>query len=407
MGHPNDCVMRSLLITISIALGALALGKGPDVTAASAIVMDADSGKVLFQKNANVPRFPASTTKVMTSLLLVEKVLPEEQIVAPSDVESITGSKMHLKPGEKVPAKDMLYALMLRSANDGCYAVALHIAGSVPAFAKLMNQRAQEIGCTHTNFHNPNGLNDPQHLTTAHDLALIAREAMKYPEFQDAVKTTSYSIRRSMDQKDTLMVNKDKLLIFDPSSEGIKTGWTIPAGHCFVGASTRNGYRVISVVLKSKDWKADTEALWDWAFDNHDRELITTANEPLQDLKVDGGAEDKVSVASPRDLYLTVPKGVQPEYQMTIKPEPVIEAPIAIGQRIGTILITDSQGAKMFVPAVATKEIPRRGIAQAATQDWKPWLGLTLVGGTLYVRGRSRRSRPYVTRRPKKRVRKA
>jgi len=125
-------------------------------------------------KNADIPRYPASTTKVMTGLLLAENTLPEDTIVAPSDVDAITGSKMHLKPGEKVSAGDMLYALMLRSANDGCYAVALHISGSVPAFAKLMNQRAQELGCTHTHFHNPNGLNDTQHLTTAHDLAMIA-----------------------------------------------------------------------------------------------------------------------------------------------------------------------------------------------------------------------------------------
>src|SRR5436190_1695985 len=119
--------MRKLLIILSTALGALALGKGPDVTAASAIVIDADSGKVLFSKNADIPRYPASTTKVMTGLLLAENTLPEDTIVAPSDVDAITGSKMHLKPGEKVSAGDMLYALMLRSANDGCYAVALHI----------------------------------------------------------------------------------------------------------------------------------------------------------------------------------------------------------------------------------------------------------------------------------------
>lgn len=378
---------------IGTALSALVLGKGPDVSAASAIVIDADSGKVLYQKNADTPRFPASTTKVMTGLLLVEKVQPDEEIVAPSDVEKVTGSKMHLKPGERVPARDMLYALMLRSANDGCYAVAQHVAGSVPAFAKLMNQRAQEIGCTHTNFHNPNGLNDPLHVTTAHDLALIAREAMKYPEFQQAVKTQKYVVQRSINQSDTLMVNKDKLLMMDPTSEGIKTGWTNPAGHCFVGASTRNGYRVISVVLKSDDWKGDTQTLWNWAFQSHDREMIRSAADPLEEVPVIGGAEDKVPVVAARDIFLTVPKGKQVNYQIKVNPAENLEAPIMPGDRVGTVLVTDEQGAKMYIPALALKEVPRKSLMASAATGWKPWFGLTLVGGTLYARGKNKRIR--------------
>lgn len=396
--------MRKLLLVLGTALGALALGKGPDVTAASAIVVDADSGKVLYQKNADVPRYPASTTKVMTGLLLTENTLPEEMITAPSDVEVITGSKMHLKPGEQVSAKDMLYALMLRSANDGCYAVALHISGSVPAFAKLMNQRAQEIGCTHTHFHNPNGLNDKQHLTTAHDLALIAREAMKNPEFADAVRTTSYQVTRSMNQKDLLMVNKDKLLLWDSSAEGIKTGWTIPAGHCFVGSSTRNGYRVISVVLKSDDWKKDTMTLWNWAFQSHDRELVKAANDPIQMIAVEGGASAEVEAAASKDIYLTVPKGEQASYQLLVKPAEKVEAPISIGQRVGTIILTDDHGAKMYMPAVATQEVPKKSIAVAATTGWTPWIGLTLIGGTLYVRGKSKRTKLYAARLARKRA---
>ena len=391
--------MRKLLILIGTALGALALGKGPDVTAQSAIVIDADSGKVLFSKNSDIPRFPASTTKVMTGLLLAENCQPDDIIVGPSDVESISGSKMHLKAGEKVSAHDMLYALMLRSANDGCYAVALHISGSVPAFAKLMNQRAQEIGCTHTHFHNPNGLNDPEHLTTAHDLAMIARVAMQNERFEDAVKTTSYTIARSMDQSDTLMVNKDKLLIWDSTAQGIKTGWTIPAGHCFVGCSMRNGYRIISVVMKSTDWKKDTESLWNWAFDNHDRELVRTANDPIQSIAVDGGDVAQVPAAAAQDIYLTVPKGLQPSFQVTVKPLEKVEAPISVGERVGTIMVTDNEGAKMYFPAIATQQVAKKSIAAAATTGWTPWIGLTLIGGTLFMRGKSRRTKLYAERR--------
>jgi serine-type D-Ala-D-Ala carboxypeptidase (penicillin-binding protein 5/6) len=393
--------MRKLLIVLSTALGALALGKGPDVTAASAIVMDAESGKVLYQKNAEVPRYPASTTKVMTGLLLAENTMPDDMIVGPSDVGVITGSKMNLKPGEKVSSRDMLYALMLRSANDGCYAVALHLGGSVAGFSKMMNQRAQEIGCTRTHFNNPNGLNDPKHLTTARDLALMAREAMKNPDFAEVVKTTQYTLTsRTINQKDLLMVNKDKLLLWDSTAEGIKTGWTRPAGHCFVGSATRNGYRVITVVLKSEDWKVDTLTLWNWAFENHDRELVKAALDPIESVAVENGAMDQVQAAAPRDVYLTMPRGIQPSYMVSVKPLDRVEAPIALGQRVGTILITDDQGAKIYIPAVATEEVPKKSLAAAATSGWTPWVGLTLVGGTLYVRGKSRRrTKLYAARR--------
>jgi len=181
--------MKGLRCLLAISLcAACAFAYSRDITAKSGIAIDAASGKVLWDKDAETPMFPASTTKIMTGLLLVEHCRPSDIIVAPADVEKVKEASMHLKPGERVTAHDMLYALMLRSANDGCYAVAVHISGSVEGFSKLMNDRAKQIGCTHTRFHNPNGLNDPEHMTSAHDLALIARAAMRYPEFREAVR---------------------------------------------------------------------------------------------------------------------------------------------------------------------------------------------------------------------------
>src|SRR5580704_7917858 len=167
-----------------------------DVTAPSAIVISAETGQVLWSKDADTPRYPASTTKIMTALLLIERCKPDEIITAPKGIKTVGESSMHLEEGEQITAHDMLYALLLRSANDGCVAVADHISGSVPAFVAMMNARALELGCTHTHFDNPNGLNDTKHWTTAHDLALIAREAMTHPEFRDAAKTKKYQIHR-------------------------------------------------------------------------------------------------------------------------------------------------------------------------------------------------------------------
>jgi D-alanyl-D-alanine carboxypeptidase (penicillin-binding protein 5/6) len=242
------------------------MGHSVELSAKSAIVIDAVSGKILWAKDADALRYPASTTKIMTGMLLLEHCKADDIIVAPLDVTKVREASMHLKPGERVAAHDMLYALMLRSANDGCYAVARHISGSVEAFSKLMNWRAKEIGCTHTHFDNPNGLNDPIHYTTAHDLALMGREAMKYPAFRQAVRTYKYEIQRSSDSRDRLMVNHDKYLLKDPSADGIKTGYTVPAGHCFVGSCSRNGFHVITVVMKSDHWQLDHQALLHWAF---------------------------------------------------------------------------------------------------------------------------------------------
>jgi len=262
----------------------------PKVSAASAIAIDAESGKILWQKNADASRFPASTTKIMTAMLLIENCTADEVIVAPPDIEKVGESSMHLKPGERITAADMLYALMLRSANDGCVAVADHIAGSVPKFVEMMNAKAKALGCTNTHFDNPNGLNDPKHTTTAHDLALIARAAMRYPIFEQVVRTTKHVIKRDPKiSRDDLMFNHDKLLMKDPSADGIKTGWTIPAGRCFVGSATRDGYRVITVVLKSQDWQKDDQILLNWAFADHNREYAFRPGQMLGPLPVEGG----------------------------------------------------------------------------------------------------------------------
>ena len=245
----------------------------PAITAKSAIVMDADSGRVLYGKNIHTSRYPASTTKILTALLLLENTRDEEMLSAPDDTEEVTGSSLHLKPGEYVSAKEMLYALLLRSANDGAYATALKIAGSEEKFAELMNRRASEIGCRNTRFFTPHGLNHDYHLTTAYDLALIAKEAVKHARILEVASTREHWITRSINDKDLLLINNNKLLAKRPEFKGLKTGWTVPAGRCFVGyaeydsvmPSSFGKERYISVVLGSRDWQTDTTALVDWA----------------------------------------------------------------------------------------------------------------------------------------------
>ena len=366
--------------------------------AGSAIAIDAASGKVLWSKNPDVPRFPASTTKIMTGLLLAERLKPEEVVTAPWDVALVRESSMHLRPFEKLTARDLLTALMLRSANDGCYAVAVRLAGSVDKFSDMMNARAREIGCTGTHFHNPNGLNDPHHTTTARDLALIGREAMKNPLFASVVGTYKAHIDRSVNKKDEWMTNHNKRLSKDPTCDGIKTGWTVPAGKCFVGSTVRDGWRAITVVLKAKDWQKDTGDLANWAYARYGRRDTVRAGRPVVDAPVSGGALASVPAVPERDAYNLVVRGSAPDRaSKTVSLLPV-SAPISKGQRVGEIVLRDGDGFEQRVALLAQADVPAAPVAQVVSNVTHPGggasrflIGGALVGGWAILRGRSRR----------------
>lgn len=388
--------LRKLLVPL-VALTPL-MGWSLSVDAKSAIIIDANTGKVLWEKDADTPRYPASTTKIMTGLLLLERCRPDEIIVAPSDVTNVKEASMHLKPFEKVPARDMLYAIMLRSANDGCYAIAQHIGGSVPGFAKMMNDRAKEIGCTHTHFNNPNGLNDKLHVTTAHDLALIAREAMKLEPFREVVKTRRYEIQRSINQKDRIMVGHNKWLPKDPTADGIKTGFTVPAGHCYVGSATRNGYRVITVVLNSPHWQQDHQEMLNWAFANHKRVPLVDSTSAIPAIPVPGGERPAIAVGTSEslDTLLSLPAfksgKTQPTFTTQLLPD--LKAPIRRGQILGTLSVRDSEGFEQKAPLEAREDLPEA--AAPAPNVGGPNLlvwGGAILTGTIYVRRRAKRSR--------------
>jgi D-alanyl-D-alanine carboxypeptidase (penicillin-binding protein 5/6) len=390
---------RKLLVPL--ALLAPWTANALDITAKSAIVIDDATGKVLWSKDPDTPRYPASTTKIMTGLLLLEHSRPTDIIVAPADVSRVKESSMHLKPGERVSVHDMLYALLLRSANDAAYAIAIHVAGSVPKFSALMNARAKELGCTHTHFDNPNGLNDVMHYTSAHDLALIAREAMKRPDFREVVRTYRYQIQRSIDQHDCVMVNHDKWLAKDMTADGIKTGWTVPAGHCFVGSSTRNGYRVIAVEMNSKHWELDHQAMIDWAFANHVRIPLISRDVALGTIPVVGGATSAVSFAPASNVDSLVSKAAaksdMPAMPLTtLELAPELHAPVHKGDFAGTVVVRDPEGFDQRVAVVATADVlpaPPAVVASAKSGGSMAVLGGALLLGTVYMRGRVRRFR--------------
>lgn len=384
----------ALLVAWIVAPGAAA-DRSLDalVSARSAIIMDWASGRVLWERNADTPRYPASTTKILTSLLLLERTRPEELLTAPEGVEEIEGASLHLMPGERISAHDALYAMMLRSANDVCVTVAHHLAGDTASFARLMNLRARELGCVRSHFRNPNGLNDEQHVTTARDLALIAREAMTHPEFRMAARTQRFVVDRLSGSPDRLLKSKNKYLAMDKTADGIKTGWTRDAGRCYVGSVTRGGFRVLTVILDSQDWLADHQQMISWAFRNFKLYAGRRAGTVLAEAPVSSGTVAKVPVALQRGVAMAVAadaSGAVTEEVEWLDPNGST-APIQKGQVLGRLRLRDGSGFSITAPLVAVNSIERSPMV-ARLENWPSLVIIASVlgGAAILMRNRSR-----------------
>jgi D-alanyl-D-alanine carboxypeptidase (penicillin-binding protein 5/6) len=225
------------------------------IFARGAISMDALSGAVLYEKDADSPQYPASTTKVMTALLIIEEGDLDKEVVITAETQKVGESSLYLKEGETYTRRTLLYGALLKSANDACHALAVDNAGSVAAFAEKMTRRAGELGATRTRFRNPHGLHDPQHVTTARDLATIARAAMRQPLFRQIVATRTYPWSNQIIPN---LTNHNRLLPRFPGCTGVKTGYTYPAQQCLVSAAQWGTREVIAVVLHT-----DKPGIWD------------------------------------------------------------------------------------------------------------------------------------------------
>ena len=245
----------------------LADGELP-LAARGAIVIDGPTGEPLYEKNADSPQYPASTTKVMTALLVIEEGNLEQQVEVTLEDSKVPESGLNIKPGERFTRRQLLYGLMLKSANDVAHALGRDNAGSIEAFAAKMTQRAHELGAMNTSFRNPHGLHHPEHYTTARDLALIGRAAMQQPQFRQIVATLEYPW---VTPTTVGQVKSHNRLLFEfPGCTGVKTGFTNPAQHALVSAALRDGREVISVVLHSTKlgkWE-DSKLLLTYGFDH-------------------------------------------------------------------------------------------------------------------------------------------
>ena len=247
-------------------------------TAQSCVVMERNSGRILFQKDCSKRLPMASTTKIVTALTVLNNCSLDDVVVIPKEACGIEGSSIYLREGEKLTVKELLYGLMLRSGNDCAVALALHTSGSVERFADLMNQTVRELGCTNSNFVNPHGLHNDNHYTTAEDLAIITCKALQNKHFAEIVATKSVKIANDGYDYPRVLINKNKLLSNFDNADGVKTGYTKKAGRCFVGSATRGGMQVVVVVLNCGPMFEETAKMLDVAFANYQNVCIAPKN---------------------------------------------------------------------------------------------------------------------------------
>ncbi|MGB4462028.1 MAG: D-alanyl-D-alanine carboxypeptidase family protein [Tepidanaerobacteraceae bacterium] len=331
----------------------------PEIVGQAGLVMDVLTGKVLYEKNAHSPFEPASTTKIMTAILALEKGNLSDIVVTSEEPLRVDGSRIYLEEGEKLTLEQMLYGMMLNSGNDAAVAIAEHIGGDIESFVKMMNAKAREIGAYHTTFVNPSGLPDEGHLTTAYDLALISRYALlNLPEFRKIVSTKTLEIPWQAEEWDRQLINLNKLLWNYEGADGVKTGYTSTAGRTLVASATRDGWQLISVVLKSDAniW-SDSMALLDYGFENFEIKNLVGKNSDVAEEDVKYG--DPVKLVTKDGLTSVVKKNDLPiSKKLVINQD--IKAPVSKGEVLGQLIFYQGEEQLGSVNLIAANDVKRK-----------------------------------------------
>ena len=304
-------------------------------SAGGVALTDANTGALLYGKNEDVPLPMASTTKIMTALVVLENFDITKTVTVPRMAQGIEGSSMYLKEGERFTVRELLYGLLLSSGNDAAVALAHTCSGSVDAFVQMMNEKAAQLGLENTHFDNPHGLSSQTHYTTARELSQIAAYAMKNEEFAKIVSTKSTYIPKTQEREGRYLSNHNKLLYMYPDTVGIKTGYTIAAGRCLVSAVKRGDATFIAVTLNDRnDWR-DHSALYDFAFENFESKKIVSKNTPFFVFCNSENTQEIRGVCE-SDVYLTYEKGKDVKTEVEIKIEKTSAYLAKSGEKIGT-----------------------------------------------------------------------
>lgn len=346
-------VVFLLIISIILSTFSVSYADTLSIQGQASVLMDYDTKEILYEKNMDMQLYPASTTKIMTAILAIEHGKLDDIVTIDQKIVSLTeGSHIALEPGEKLTLEQLLYALLVQSANDAACAIAIHISGSIEGFAQLMNEKAVELGATNTNFVNPNGLHDDKHVTTAHDLALFGQYAMKNETFRKFVNTVTYTIpptnkktearylkitNKLLFSNEKIDVNGTAIPIKFEGASGVKTGTTSQAQHCLVSYAQKDGQRLITVVLKANgnNVYADTHKLLNHGFNNFSNATIGYKNEFIENIKIQDGMENYVAGVLDKDLTFPISSGNTDNIEKKVILRGSLVAPITKGEILG------------------------------------------------------------------------
>jgi len=309
--------------------------QGPRNYAAASILIESKSGAILYAKNVDQRRAPASTTKIMTAIVALERGDLRKIITVSRRAAGTGGSSIWLRPGDRLSLKELLEGVMLNSGNDGSMAVAEGVAGSIENFTELMNMKAKEIGALNTNFRNPHGLRAPSHYTTALDLALMARYGLVNRSFADLVKKKTATLEWEEGRKSAEISNTNRLLWYLEGADGVKTGTTNEAGHCLVASATRDHKQLIAVVLNSGDRWGDCRRLLEYGFQEFDILRIAEARRAVAKINIKKGWPETINLYPRSDLVAVVRKG---DLQMATAQIKVYHNPVTAPLKPGRIL---------------------------------------------------------------------
>ena len=377
------------------------LAAEPDLNAEAAISVELSTGKVVYDKNAHKKMYPASTTKVMTALLVLENCdLNEKATVSYNAIQAVPEgySNANLQVGEELTIKDLLYVLMIPSANEAANVLAEHIAGSVESFATMMNTRAEELGCETTHFVNPNGIHNDDHYSSAYDLYLIAKEAMKNETFRKIVSTTKCTLPATdkYPENDRTFVNTNKLIVYNNSNRadnyyyknaiGIKTGFTSQAGNCLISAASKDGVEYINVVLNCEltdDGLSyrflDSKELFEYDYNNFEFSVLKEENEKVETVEVKNATKDtkNLDVLVKENLIVFKKNDLdEGDINQEITYNQNLVAPIAKGEVIGTVKY-DVDGLEYTAELIAGNDVEQSKVA----------LYCLIIGGTSLILG--------------------
>lgn len=333
-------IMAGLALILLVSLyPATAGAEKPRVSADAAILMDKDTGQLLYTKNAFAKKHPASTTKVMTAIVTLENADLNQVVEVNKRAAMVNvGSTIDLQAGDRLLLKDLLRAALISSANDAAVAIAYHVGGTEKSFVSMMNRKAKLLGAFDTHFVNTNGYTNRRHYSTAYDLAVISRYAMTFPAFREIVATRETEIHWLNRERVMALVNTNRLLPWYPGANGIKTGTTRAAGGCLIASATRNGRELLAVVLDSYRRYSDAAALLDYGFSQFYKFNIKKG-QVYREISIEGGKQERLPLVAGGEIQLNVSLKELPLLKRVIIIDRKPVAPVVEGEKMGRLIV--------------------------------------------------------------------